>query len=271
LTTIERLTLVADASRITAEAAAHACTEARQVLADCQEASNRPRPQPGPVDAGAAPAPAATALAPGQPATPADPADPADAEEAAIPVGSEEPAIFRLLQGDGATLERVSDELGAGDREAAERMQRLLGALVDSVVSGAIESCVLDFPIEHAFWGDFNRGQCRDIALALASLGYRFDGLGGFADDRVPSQRDLSLAVGYAGLDPMRIRRWPGDVEMRTLYSELHVAADEYLAGRAPDLTLGEMVALLGRRSESLADLWNAWGRARPALLSTAG
>ena len=38
----------------------------------------------------------------------------------------------------------------------------------------------------------------------------------GFADERVPSQRDLSLAVGYAGLDPMRIRRWPTEAECTT-------------------------------------------------------
>jgi hypothetical protein len=201
--------------------------------------------------------------------SPVSPTD--EVDETRIPRGAEEPAIFRLLTGDGPTLERVAGELGNGDREAESRMARLLGELVDAIVGGAIDACVLDFPLEHRFWADFNRAQCRDIALALASLGYRFDGTGGFSDERFPSQRDLSIAVGYAGLDPMRIRRWPGEEELRTLYAGVRVAADEYLAARAPDLTLGEMVALLGRRSEALAELWNAWGRARPALLSTAG
>ena len=53
----------------------------------------------------------------------------------------------------------------------------------------------------------------------------------------IPSQRDLSLALGYAGLDPMRIRHWPTADETLELYREVTVAADEYLAGvgRRPD------------------------------------
>ena len=38
-------------------------------------------------------------------------------------------------------------------------------------------------------------------------------------------------------------------------------------ATRAPDLELSEMVAVLGRRSERLSELWNRWGRVRPLLL----
>jgi hypothetical protein len=45
------------------------------------------------------------------------------------------------------------------------------------------------------------------------------------------------------------------------------VAADEHLAGRAGDLTLGELVTMLGRRADGLAEVWNAWGRLRPLLL----
>jgi hypothetical protein len=33
-------------------------------------------------------------------------------------------------------------------------------------------------------------------------------------------------------------------------------------------LTLGELLTLLGRRADALADLWNEWGTARPILLS---
>ena len=83
----------------------------------------------------------------------------------------------------------------------------------------------------------FTPAQDRDIAAALSSLGYRFDGLGGWVDERVPSQRDLSLALGYAGLDPMRIRHWPTEAEMAELYRDVAVAADEHLAAtrRRPD------------------------------------
>jgi hypothetical protein len=45
------------------------------------------------------------------------------------------------------------------------------------------------------------------------------------------------------------------------------VAADEHLAGAAGDLTLGELVSMLGRRADGLAEVWNEWGRLRPLLL----
>ena len=82
------------------------------------------------------------------------------------------------------------------------RWQLALSGLVDAIVARAIEASALEFPTDHPFWAGFSQAQCRDVATALASFGYRFDGLGGFVDGRVPSQRDLSLAVGYAGLRP---------------------------------------------------------------------
>jgi hypothetical protein len=78
----------------------------------------------------------------------------------------------------------------------------------------------------------------------------------------------LSLAVGYAGLDPMRIRHWPSEAEMRDLLSEVTVAADEYVWEAAGTLTLGELVSLLGRRADALTELWNEWGVVRPLLLA---
>ena len=103
----------------------------------------------------------------------------------------------------------------------------------------------------------------------MAARGSRFAGRGGAPDDRVPAQRDLSLAVGYAGLDRMRIRMWPRESELGGLYAEATVAADEWLLSEAGDLSLGRMVDALGARAAELADLWNAWGRVRPALLAT--
>jgi hypothetical protein len=86
----------------------------------------------------------------------------------------------------------------------------------------------------------------------------------------VPSQRDLALAVGAAGLLPARIRYWPKPEEIAELYRNVRVAADAFVAARAPALTLGELVHLLGRRAHLLADLWNDWPRVRPLLFSTA-
>ena len=86
----------------------------------------------------------------------------------------------------------------------------------------------------------------------------------------MPSQRDLSLAVGYAGLDPMRVRHWPNEAEMADLLRDVRVAAAEYVTSAAGGLTLGELVTLLGRRADGLTDLWNNWGAARPVLLEAA-
>ena len=176
--------------------------------------------------------------------------------------------MFRLLRGDHVTLRRLVEELAGDDTAEQGRWQLQLTDLVDAILARAIEASMLDFPADHAFWTTFTRDQAREVVGALTSLGYRFDGLGGFSDERIPSQRDLSLAVGFAGLDPMRIRHWPPEAEMAELLREVSVAADEYVAATAGSLTLGEMVAMLGRRAETLADLWNSWGRIRPLLLA---
>ena len=68
----------------------------------------------------------------------------------------------------------------------------------------------------------------------------------------------------------MRIRHWPRDAELRALFEDVTVAADEWLVAAAGDLTLGEMVDALGRRADELTDIWDAWGRLRPLLLGAA-
>jgi hypothetical protein len=156
----------------------------------------------------------------------------------------------------------------AGDDPSGRRhWQLVLSDLVDAILADSIEAASLDFPKDHPFWGPFPTDQSRDIIHALSSLGYRFDGLGGWVDGRAPSQRDLSLALGYAGIDPVRIRPWPTEAEVEGLLRDVTVAADERLVGAAGDLTLGELVTMLGRRADGLADAWNEWGRLRPLLL----
>ena len=180
----------------------------------------------------------------------------------------EDAAIIRLLRGDHETMSRLVARLAGDDSEARQRWQLSIAGLLEALVGRAIEAAAFDYPTTHAFWGTFTRAQCRDISAALASLGYRHDGFGDFADEHVPSQRDLSLAVGYAGLDPMRIRHWPSEAEMHELLREVTVAADEYVWEAAGGLTLGELVSLLGRRADALTELWNEWGSVRPLLLS---
>jgi hypothetical protein len=262
---IERLGLEADVARINAESAAEACFLAREALAACEEAQVDRRAGRVPVDPAAVPIEAPRPKLIGGPEF-----EPGEVEEITPPservFAGGQPRILRVLRGDGDALRIVVDELAGQDPEERGRWQLLLSELVDACVARAIEASSLEFPAD-GFWAPFSQTQGRDIATALASLGYRFDGLGGFADGRLPSQRDLSLALGYAGLDPMRMRSWPSEATMPNLFNGVRVAADEYVAATASDLTLGEMVGLLRGRAEPLAELWNNWGRIRPVLL----
>jgi hypothetical protein len=259
VTQIERLTVEADAARISAETAEAACLSARQAVVDCQEAATPP------ARTSFTPSPAAVGFGSGG----GLPAEDSELEPAFSLRGDEEPAILRLVRGEHEALTGLVAAMSGGDAAERERWQRLLGQFVEVVIARAIEESALTFPIEDSFWGAFTLAQNRDIVAALSSLGYRYDGLGGWIDDRMPGQRDLSLAVGYAGLDPMRVRHWPSEAETADLLRDVTVAADEYLAETASSLTLGELVSALGRRADDLTELWNDWGRVRPLLLSS--
>lgn len=253
--TLERLSLEADVARIGAGTAEAACTAARVAVAECDE---------GPaIDPGAF-------LLPPMPAIPAgDRLGAGETLGIAMEAGGA-PRIFRILGGDRMAITTLVGALASDDPDQAPHWQQLLTALIDAILADAIEASALEFPADHPFWGPFSLTQARDIVRALGSLGFRFDGGGGWVDERIPSQRDLSLALSYAGLDPMRVRHWPDEEGTRTLFLDVRVAADEYLAGNAGDLTLGEMVTMLGRRADSLAELWNQWGTIRPLLLEDA-
>jgi hypothetical protein len=256
---LERLAVEADAARISAERAEEACLAAREAVAACDEARTLA---------------AATAAAPPAEARDQDRVAAAMAQDeldSADAMGSragEDAVLLRILRGEREAMLGAVAKLAGDDPDARRRWQTWLSSLAEALIARSIEASSFDFPLDHYFWGPFSQATNRDIAAALASIGYRFDGFGGWADDRVPSQRDLSMAVGYAGEDPMRIRRWPNEAEMRELFFEVRVAADEYVAGTAAGLTLGEMVTLLGRRADALSDLWNEWGSARPILLA---
>jgi hypothetical protein len=249
---LERTAVAADAARISAEAAEATCLAARQAVAYCEEQAALgtlgmapPMPPPGGDD---------------------EPTSDSDTLAAAMRSGAS-PRIVRLLRGDRAAMHELVAALGGESSDDRRLWQVALSDLVDAILADSIAASALEFPLEHPFWGPFTRQQSRDITAALSSLGYRFDGIGGWVDDRVPSQRDLSLALGYAGLDPMRLRQWPSEDEMQTLFSDVQVAAAEHVAEAAGDLMLGELVSMLGRRADGLAGVWNAWGRIRPLML----
>jgi hypothetical protein len=266
---LERLALEADAARISAESAEEACVAARETVATCEEAAAASvaaaHHAAAPLADSSAPSGSAAQIAA---ATGLSRDDDFDDDDAMGSRAGEDAAIIRLLRGDREILPRIVARLGGDDPEEQRRWRVLLSGLVEALVASSIEAASFDFPSNDTFWGPFTRAQCRDIAAALASLGYRHDGFGDWADERVPGQRDLSLAVGYAGLDPMRIRHWPTETEMRELLRDVTVAADEYIWEAAGALTLGELVSLLGRRADGLTDLWNDWGAVRPLLLA---
>lgn len=262
---LERLAHEADVARLNADSAATACAAAREALTACEvaerdriagkaraaaeEAESTARPR---LYGGVEPEPAVRTL---------------EAEAPDGLVGDHEPAILKLLRGDRDAMDRTVTALAGAVPAERRHWQLLLSGLIDAILARAIEASALEFPMDQPFWALFSEAQSRDIATALASFGYRFDGMGGFVDGRVPSQRDLSLAVGYGGFDPMRIRRWPTEAEAADLYRGVAVAAGDYLAGAAGGLTLGEMIDVLGARAEALTDLWNDWSRIRTLLL----
>ncbi len=260
LPALDRLSAEADAARIASENAEGGCRDARQALADCEEAEQRRQPAPPPDE----PHPFAHVWPVDQPEMP-------DPRAAASPAEGIRglPAISRILRGDREARDRLVMTLAAGDGNAVQEWQLRVSRLVDAIVGRAIEDGYLDLPADDPFWRLFEPSEARDIVGALSALGFRYDGLGTFADGRVPAARDLSLAVGYAGLDRMRIRTWPPEAGLATLYARAEVAADEWLSDQAGDLSLGRMVDALGGRAAELADVWNAWGRVRPALLAT--
>jgi hypothetical protein len=178
-------------------------------------------------------------------------------------------AIVRLLRGNRATLSVLVDRLADVDPTERRHWQLLLSNFVDALAAAAIEETYFEFPHGDPFWDLFTPDEAREVARGLAALGFRYDGLGEFADGYVPGQRDLALAVGAAGLLPVRIRFWPNAAETAALFRGVRVATDLFVAQRAPALTLGEVVRILGRRAEQLADLWNDWPRVRPLLLTT--
>jgi hypothetical protein len=251
LRAVEKAGLDADVARIRSEQAAEVCRAARMALATCEEAERLGSAAPEPV----------------APATPRELGPEGDAATELPAAAGQDVAILRLLRGDRATMRSIVERLGGSDPDEQRRWQLLVSDLVDAIVARAIDASALSFPTDHILWGLYTQLQCREIASALAALGYRFDGMGGLADGRVPSQRDLSLAIGYAGEDPMRVRFWPSEAEMPALFRDVRVDAGRYLAETAGGLTMGEMLDMLGRRAEPLADLWNAWGRVRPLLL----
>ncbi len=226
--------------------------------------------------------PGAVRSAPAAPwdgAAPADPGDPDEgwfgegslSDERPAPArrpGHRETALGRSLRGDRTALQRVANDLVGSDHAQADRLERLLEAFVEAILQGALEAGVVYPSQEHPFWARFTPDQGRRILDALASMGFRFDGMGGWQDGRAPVRRDLVLAVGVTGVDAVRIHAWPVPSAMSDLLRDTTIDGEEYLASVAPTLKLTDLATALGPRAIPLAEFWLHLERARPLLLA---
>lgn len=176
--------------------------------------------------------------------------------------------LERMLRGEHRAMVEVVDAVAGADSRQRRNWELLLGGLVESMADMAVRESVIDFPMGTAFWDTFTVEQCRRVVAALASMGYRYDGQTGWADRRVPAYRDLTQALADVGIDPRRIRAWPNQSEIATLFDGARPAPEELLAAAGPEYTAEDMQALLGEHAVGLGDLWGTWEAIKPALLA---
>ena len=174
-------------------------------------------------------------------------------------------AIERMLRGEHLALVEVVDEV-AGTGPGRRDWEVLLGGLVDGMAAVAIRESVIDFPMGTPFWDQFTVEQCRRIAGALASMGYRYDGADSWVDNRVPIYRDITRALADVGVEPRRVRSWPNANEVAAFFVGARPAPEELLAAAGPDYTGPSMQTLLGEHATGLGDLWIAWDSVKPVL-----
>jgi hypothetical protein len=238
------------AARMTAEAAQAACLDARVRLAACEEDLERqgaPRPatifEPHAATGGHAIALSDTRV--GGPLV-----------------------IEAMVSGDRLALEEAARVIaGHGGLTPAEA-QLELQELVDAILSVASSEGYLTFQEVHGLWSQMTVEEARLVVAALARLGFQLEPAEGWQGGRAPAPADLSVALGYAGLDPRHMRALPSAEELRALPQSIDVDARWFLSERAPDLTVDHMVRVLERRAAQLEPLWDAWGHVRPILLS---
>ncbi|HLX35524.1 MAG TPA: hypothetical protein VKR30_09835 [Candidatus Limnocylindrales bacterium] len=180
---------------------------------------------------------------------------------------STRPLVERILRGDHRAMLTALDEIAGEDGPTRRTWEGLLSGLVEALDQRAIDLGYLDFPMGAPFWGTFNGEQCRRIAAALVSMGFRFDGREGWEDGRAPSYRQLSSAVSEIGIDTRRVRTWPNTLEIGELYRGVRPAPEDAIVDYAPTLEPRALRDLLGSRGEPFDDLWLTWEPVRQVLL----
>jgi hypothetical protein len=180
------------------------------------------------------------------------------------------PLLERMLRGEHLAMVEAIDAIAGPDGPSRREWEVLLGGLVEAMAEMAVREAVIDFPMGTAFWDTFTIEQCRRIVSALASMGYRYDGADGWAESRVPAYRDMSTALADVGIEPRRVRAWPHQQDIATLFVGARPAPEALLPAAGPDYTATEMQALVGDRATELADLWIAWDTVKATLLAEA-
>ena len=238
------------AAKLRADQSEAACLDARVRLAACEEAAQAP-----------APAEAADVFEPH--------ANTGGHAVAISDSSAGQPLVIEsIVTGDRVALELAAERIAehTGRSPAEEQLQ--LQELLDAVVSSAAEDGYLLFDPAHRFWAGLTFEEARDVIDALARLGFIFEPTEGWHAARAPAPSDLSMALAYAGLDARNMRDLPSADELAALPASIGVDARAFLAAHAPELTIDNVVRALGRRAESLGQLWNEWGQVRPILLS---
>jgi hypothetical protein len=237
-------------ARIRAEAAEAGCLDARVRLASCEEGLVS-RDRVGP----------ATSFEPH-----------AATGGHALAVSETHPGgplvIEAMVTGDRMAVEGAAAAIAQHGELSATTARMQLQELVDAILSAASAEGYLTFDEQHPLWAHLTVEEARLVVAALARLGFQLEPDEGWHAGRAPLPSDLSVALGYAGLDPRQLRDLPGAEELRMLPGSIGVDGRAFLRERAPDLTVDHMVRVLERRAVQLEPLWDAWGQVRPILLS---
>jgi hypothetical protein len=241
--------------RMRAEAAQAACLEGRVRLAACEERA-----------AGVQ----ARAMAADEPTTAGTPVNSRQASHArlGVSIGPEPLVVEAIVSGDDRVLDLAVLAIAERAALSPAEVRLQLRELIDAIAAVAGEEGFLVFDVGHPVWSQLTPEESRDVVSALARLGFQLEPGRGWHAGRQPSPGDLSMALGYAGLDTRLLRTLPGHTDLAALPASIGVDARAFLAARAPDLAVDQLVRVLGDRARALGSLWDAWGLVRPVLFS---